>query len=230
MTSTMKLASLLGTLLVAGCSSASNGGTAADSGAAPEDSGAPLDADTDGDDAPATGCVYPSGPYGITVGKVVDPTLQWQGYVPGASTVSTVKMADLYDCDGSKKINALVVDSSGQWCVACQGIAQQIPTWMSAKGDNYTKLGVQILSLIIQNNDYEPATVTTAQQWRALFNLTSIYVVADPSDTFPTAALPYQLLIDPRTMKIVHDLSNDSAVNNDLSDPAVATLAKKNGG
>jgi hypothetical protein len=231
MTSTMKLASLFGTLIVAGCSSASNGGTAADSGAAAaEDSGAPLDADTDGDDAPATGCVYPAGPYGVAVGKVLDPTLQWQGFPPGATTASTVKITDLYDCDGSKHLTAIVVDSAGQWCVACQGIAMQIPTWLSPKGDNWTKLGVQILNLVIQNNDYEPATVTTAQQWRDLFTLNSIFVVADPSDTFPTNALPYELLIDPRTMKVVHDLSSDTAVNNDLSDPAVTALAKKNGG
>jgi hypothetical protein len=236
MTSTMKLGTLMAALLAAGCSSSSNGasgGNGADSGGgATEDSGAPLDADTDADadDAAPTGCVYPSGPYGVTVGKVLNPDLQWQGFVPGATTASTVKITDLYDCDGSKGLNAIVVDSAGQWCVACQGIAQEIPTWLSPKGDNYLKLGVQILNLVIQNNDYEPATVTTAQQWRTLFSLTSIYVVADPNDTFPTNALPYELLIDPRTMKVVHDLSTDSEVNADDSDPQVTTLAKKNAG
>jgi hypothetical protein len=228
MTSTTKLGFLMAVLLAAGCSSASNGASAGGSdAAATEDTSAP-DADVDADDAAPTGCVYPKGPYGVTVGKVLDPSLVWQGYIPGATTVSTVKITDLYDCDGSKGLNALVIDSAGQWCVACQGIAQEIPTWLSAKGDNYTKLGIQILNLVIQNNDYEPATVTTAQQWRSLFNLTSIYVVADPNDTFPTDALPYELLINPRTMKVVHDLSSDSAVNADDSDPAVTTLAKQN--
>jgi hypothetical protein len=232
MNSTTKLGTVaMGLLLAAGCSSGSNGASATtpEAGATAEDGG--VDADTDADEAGnPSGCVYPAGPYGVTVGKTLDPSLQWQGYVPGATTASTVKITDFYDCDGSRGINALVVDSSGQWCVACQGIAKEIPTWMSSKGDNYTKLGVKILSLIIQNNDYEPATVTTAQQWMTLYSLTSIYVVADPVDTFPTAELPYQLLVDPRTMKVVHNLSTDSAVNNDDSDPAVATLAKKNGG
>jgi hypothetical protein len=219
-------------LLAAGCSSASNGASSTggtDAASANEDSAAP-DADTDADDASPSGCVYPEGPYGVTVGKVLNPDLQWQGFVPGATTASTINISDLYDCDGSKGLNALVIDSAGQWCVACQGIAQEIPTWLSPKGDNYLKLGIQILNLVIQNNDYEPATVTTAQQWRSLFNLTSIYVVADPNDTFPTDALPYELLIDPRTMKVVHDLSSDSAVNADDSDPAVTALAKKNAG
>ena len=233
MNSTMKLGTVaMGLLLAAGCSSGSNGAAATpDAGDTTADSGAGVDADTDADEAGnPSGCVYPAGPYGITVGKTLDPTLEWQGFVPGSTTQSTVKISDLYDCDGTKGLNALIIDSAGQWCVACQGIAKEIPTWLSAKGDNYTKLGVQILNLIIQNNDYEPATVTTAQQWRSLFTLNSIYVVADPNDSFPTNSLPYELLIDPRTMKVVHDLSNDSNLNNDDSDPAVTTLAKKNGG
>jgi hypothetical protein len=223
-----KLGTLMVILLAAGCSSSSNGATAADSGSPVEDSSTGVDANTDADDAAPTGCVYPSGPYGVTVGKVLNPDLVWQGFVPGATTASTINITDLYDCDGSKGLNAIVIDSAGQWCVACQGIAQEIPTWLSPKGDNYLKLGIQILNLVIQNNDYLPATVTTAQQWRDLFSLSAIYVVADPNDTFPTDALPYELLIDPRTMKVVHDLSSDSNVNADDSDPAVTTLAKKN--
>ena len=139
---------------------------------------------------------------------MLNPDLQWQGFVPNATTPSTVKITDLYDCDGSKGINAIVIDSAGQWCVACQAIVQEVPIWLSPSGDNWTKLGVQILNLVIQNNDYEPATITTAQQWRDQYNLTSIYVVADPNDTFPTNELPYELLVDPRTMKVVHNLSD----------------------
>jgi hypothetical protein len=220
-------ATFLTALLAAGCSTASTGKSseqAGDSGAGSEDSGS-LDAAAD---AAPMGCVYPKGPYGVTVGKTLDPSLQWQGFVPNATTASTVKITDLYDCDGSKGINAIVVDSSGQWCIACQGIAKEIPSWFSPKGDNWTKLGVQMLTLVIQNNNYEPATVTTAQQWRALFSLTELYVVADPADTFPTNALPSQLLVNPRTMKVVRDLSLDTTATADGADPQVADLATKN--
>ncbi len=226
MTSTTmtKTATLLMTVLAAGCSTASTGKNPeqpVDSGI--EDAGVDVSVDT----APV-GCVYPKGPYGVTVGKVLDPSLQWDGFPPKATAASTVKITDLYDCDGSKGINALIVDSSGQWCIACQGIAKLLPGWFSAKGDNWTNLGVQLLTLVIQNNNYEPATITTAQQWRDLFNLNPYYVVADPADTFPTNALPYQLLVDPRTMKVVRDLSQDSAQTADGADPNVATLATKN--
>jgi len=230
MTSTTKLGTLMAILLAAGCSSSSNGATA-DAGAAAEDSSVNADADTDADEAeagPANGCVYPSGPYGTAVGKVPDPSMTWQGFAPGATTVSTLKITDLYDCDGSRGINAIVIDSAAQWCVACQYYAPYIPTWMSPKGDNWTALGVQYLNLIIQDNADDPGTVTTAQQWRDQFKLTSIYVVADPTDSFPTNSLPNELLIDPRTMKIVHDLSTDTSLNNDGSDPTVTALAKKN--
>ena len=30
-------------------------------------------------------CVYPSGPYGTSVGKVLDPKLSWQGFVDGST-------------------------------------------------------------------------------------------------------------------------------------------------
>jgi len=219
-----KLATLMALLVAAGCSSKSANETSNnDSGA--EDSS--VDASDEGD-AAAGGCVYPSGPYGITVGKVLDPSLQWQGFAPGATTASTVKITDFYDCDGSKGINALLIDNAAQWCVACQEIAPEIAHWLSPSGENWAKLGVQIEQLIIENNDYEPATITTAQQWRDMFSLTEIYVVADPNTTFPAEQLPHEFLIDPRTMTIVNDLDTDATLNADGSDPKVTALAKKN--
>jgi hypothetical protein len=57
-------------------------------------------------------CTYPSGPYGVAQGQVVPPTLSWQGYAPGSNTVTTITPEDLFDCDGSKGINAVMVDTS----------------------------------------------------------------------------------------------------------------------
>jgi hypothetical protein len=210
----------------AGCSSKSPADQAGDSGAPVEDSAASVD--TGAADTAPDGPVYPKGPYGVTVGKILDPSLNWVGFAPNATASSTISITDFYDPDGSKGINALVVDSSGQWCVACQYIAKLIPSWFSAKGDNWKGLGVQMITLVIQNNNYEPATLTTAQQWRSLFDLNFIYVVADPNDTFPTNALPSELLVDPRTMKVVRDLGDDTAMTADGADPEVADLAKTN--
>jgi thiol-disulfide isomerase/thioredoxin len=177
------------------------------------------------------GCPYPSGPYGTAVGDVLDPTLVWQVYAPGATTPSTLRISDLLDCDGKKGINAVVFDTSAQWCVACQAEAQSIPAWVGSTGagaGDWTSLGVRFVTLIIQNDAYEPATIVTAQQWRAMFDLTSIYVGADPNASLPADALPHNLLVDPRTMKISQDLDNDDSAGTPQADPAVAALAKKN--
>lgn len=59
-----------------------------------------------------TNCEYPMGPYGVAQGQVVPPTISWQGYAPGASAPSTITMESLFDCDGSKNVNAIIVDTS----------------------------------------------------------------------------------------------------------------------
>jgi hypothetical protein len=57
-------------------------------------------------------CAYPGGPYGVNVGNVVSPSLSWQGYPEKSSQIGTVSIKDYFDCDGSKGINALMVDTS----------------------------------------------------------------------------------------------------------------------
>jgi hypothetical protein len=240
---------VLGATVFLGCSGGT-GSEAGDSGTkeAASDTGGgtkPIDGSATNDsgvkdagaspDAPEVGpleCPYPAGPYGVAVGDVLDPSLSWQAYAPGATAASTLSISDLYDCDGKKGINALVFDTSGQWCVACQYEAENVPAWMSSTGTGvgkWTSLGVRFVSLIIQNNAYQPATIITASQWRAMFDLTSIvYVAADPNDTFPAVALPHNILINPRTMRIVKDLDNDPSAGTGDPDPAVAALATKN--
>jgi hypothetical protein len=231
---------VLGTMVFLGCSSgpasAVSGEGAATGDAGPEGGGPTHGRDgsaasPDAREGGKVACPYPAGPYGTAVGDVLDPKLEWQAYAPGATTPSTLHISDLYDCDGKKGINAIVVDTSGQWCVACQYEAESVPKWMASTGSgagHWSSLGVQFLALIIQNNAYEPATIVTAEQWRAMFHLTSVYVAADPNASLPAMALPHNLLIDPRTMKIHVDLDNDRAAGSPQADPAVAELAKKN--
>lgn len=67
---------------------------------------------TSGAGAGPQNCTYPAGPYGVDQGEVVPPTISWQGYAPGASSPSTITMQDLFDCDGSRGIHAVIVDTS----------------------------------------------------------------------------------------------------------------------
>jgi hypothetical protein len=93
------------------------------------------------------------------------------------------------------------------------------------------------VTLLIQNNAYEPATLEVATQWRAQFAETMIYVGVDPAITFTNEGLPHNLLVDPRTMVITTDIDNDtyddSVPGDDAAtamapDPAIAKLATKN--
>lgn len=192
-----------------------------------------------GADAATSKCTYPAGPYGSKLGQVLDPTLQWQGYAPGASSPSTLKMTDLYDCDGSKGINALVFDTAAQWCPNCQIEAESLPGWMSSTAPNagdWTALGVQWVTLVVQDNNDHPATITTAEQWRNEFSLTSVWVAADPTASFTTNAIPYAVLVNPRTMMVVVDMDYDAydasvagdAGSLEAPDPKVAGLARQN--
>src|SRR5438445_10466629 len=123
---------------------------------------------------------YPSGPYGTSAGKVVNPGIAWKGYLPGSSTITTITPNDLWDCDGSKGINAIIFDVAAEWCAACQSQAANTPQLVS----QYASFGIDAITLVVQDASTAPATTATALDWRTQYKLTGITVVADPSFTF----------------------------------------------
>lgn len=60
----------------------------------------------------SSSCQYPAGPYGVKQGDTVPPTLSWEGYRPGDSSPSTFDIEEFFDCDGTKGINALMIETS----------------------------------------------------------------------------------------------------------------------
>jgi thiol-disulfide isomerase/thioredoxin len=175
-------------------------------------------------------CVYPSGPYGMTgmdgtwSSQIVPESFQWQGYVVGDDTAQTITADDLYDCDGRKGINAILFLMSAFWCGPCQQEAGHLPTWVQT----WKPLGVTVVELVVQDSTHAKASVSDALDWRNTFNLsTAVDVVADPNFSFGhsgTNGLPTNVLVDPRTMKVVKVVEGYTG----LPDPAVAALAKKN--
>jgi hypothetical protein len=196
-----------------GGSSGSSGGSGGGSGSSGGSSGS-----SGGQGA----CTYPSGPYGITQGAIVDPSLSWQGYLPGGTTVATLQATDLYDCDKSKGINAIVFDESAVWCGSCQQEAQDLEPQMAS---TWKAEGVAFVTLMGQDEASNPATTQTAGNWRSAYGLTDVAVVADPNLTFlqSTGGLPTNVLVDPRTMKIVSSTEGYGG-----PDPAVDQLAQQN--
>src|SRR5207302_10685283 len=124
--------------------------------------------------AGASACQYPAGPYGLRVGDVIDPSLTWQGYAENATAPSTIRITDLFDCDGSRGIHALLIDNSTQWCEPCQEEAKDLGTKMKGQlGQD----GVHALTLLIEDVNSNPASVKTAEEWRKAFALTLTDVV-----------------------------------------------------
>jgi hypothetical protein len=214
---------------VAGAGSSSSGGTlggsssnGSGSGSGSSSSSGSSSGGSSSGSIDAGGCTYPPGPYGTTAGAIVDPTLTWQGYLPGSSAVATLRASDLFDCDGSKGINALVFDDSAAWCGSCQQEAQDLEGQMTS---TWLAQGVSFVTLLGQDESENPATTATASTWQSTYGLAHVAVVADPNMTFvqPSGGLPTNVLVDPRTMTIV---SNTEGYGG--PDPAVSQLAQKN--
>ena len=167
----------------------------------------------DGDGAGAGGgggppkkveCTYPPEPYGLKMGSIITPN-KFEGYVGDATEVSLVGVGDYYDCDGSKGINALLVDVSGTWCGACQQEASILNNKLKT---TYGPLGIEVLTLMIEDADYKPATPEVALAWKQQYNLPTT-VAADPNFAYATVAgsqtigLPLSIILDTHTMQIV---------------------------
>jgi hypothetical protein len=169
------------------------------------------------DATPPETCAYPSGPYGVNPGAVVAGSVSWVGYRPGSNTPENISPEEFLDCDGSRGINAIYVDYVAGWCSACQQSADSL----AYKAAQWKAYGIVVLSLIIETSNYEPASVSTAEWWRASFDLQDTYVLADPSQhLFSADYLPYEMLINPRTMKIVE--------TGELAESTILSLAQQN--
>jgi len=199
---------------------------AEDTDVPPEDV-TPPEEDTDpppeADPPPST--EYPSGPYGKSVGATF-PNLSWSGYKDSAGAWTTITMNDYFDPDGSKGVRAVLIEMSAVWCGVCQSEAARFsPTYSSWKSK-----GARFATLMVQNLSRGPATQADVDLWVSKFK-TSWDVVADPAMSLapPTGGsigLPYNIILDPRTMKIVQIIQGDgSAVDSTMN-----SLIKKNGG
>jgi hypothetical protein len=153
-------------------------------------------------------CVYPTENIGVTVGKTVRDQLVWQGYINGENEPTEVAMSEYLDCSGVKSVNALLVVQSATWCGNCESEAQDIHQHM-ADAEDWPAKGIVPITLMIEDLDQSPARESTALNWRNKFRLNNSVVAADPNISFmdPSASslgLPLVIIIDPRTMEVVH--------------------------
>jgi hypothetical protein len=178
-----------------------------------------------------TACTYPEAPvdgYGKEIGDTVSNTYTWKGYAEGttdAAQSSDISIESYLDCDGSKGINALMILESAEWCPSCQDEAEQLNSNMQTK---WEAMGIRVLTLLAEKVDKSDATLDTAFKWKSNYNLTSTAVAVDPPVTFTppgasSLSLPLIVVVDPRTMKIVHTKEGYSP-----SHPELEALAETN--
>lgn len=156
---------------------------------------------------------YPSGPTGGAIGDVATNICfpAWdnpkqEGFDPTA--LDERCLSDYYDATGESH-SLLFVVSSAIWCQSCQaefGGAGTLAPIGTEVADRYSR-GLRAFSGLFQNAQGEPATEEDAVRWAKAFDVDFPFGV-DREFTlgrFAKAdAQPLHLLIDTRTMKIVH--------------------------
>jgi len=195
-----------------------------DGGSAPPVSdSSPPPADTSPPPTPPPTGAYPAGPYGFTTGSVF-PNASVSGYRDGVGAWTTIKMADYYDPDGSRKINGILIAVSASWCGACREEAKSLPSLFSS---TYKPRGAKFITALIEDVDSSPAKQSTVDTWISSFKC-NFDVVADPSEVLVpkgSIGLPHNTVVDPRTMKVVKVWEGA-----DTSFPGLDSLLTANGG
>jgi hypothetical protein len=154
---------------------------------------------------------YPAGPYGRGLHAVMEDIefLGWRdplaaNYAPEA--LHRVRLSDFYDPTGTD-IKLIVMNASALWCGVCESEMRQI------KNENlyerYRAVGVEFIGTLFEDFEGAPAKPVDLKTWGSARSRTMAFpLVLDPSlrmgAYFTSDATPLNLLIDARTMKIVH--------------------------
>lgn len=197
-------------VLALGCSS-----EPVSSPAAASDTGVPAPGDTTaapaltGDFAPAQS--YPPGPYGHGVGAVIE-NLEFIGWRDPAGVgydlnqLAPVRIGDFYDPNGAET-ELLVLNASAVWCVVCKGEMRDMNTNGTYAAFRARK--VQVLSTLFEDADSNPAKPSDLQLWgSSSARQIAFPLVLDPALKmgvyFSSDATPLNLVIDARSMRILH--------------------------
>ncbi len=154
---------------------------------------------------------YPPGPFGWTVGDVF-PRVQMMGYVGGQKPWTTIDTKDYFDPHGTRGIYGVYITVSAPWCSGCKIEGQELPALWTAQ---YKARGARIITALLQNDAYEPASQNTVDAWVATYATPYDISVGALSSMLPPktpgngVALPYNYAVDPRTMRIVGIDSGD---------------------
>jgi thiol-disulfide isomerase/thioredoxin len=158
--------------------------------------------DSGADGACAT--TYPPGPYGTTVGSVVEDHT-FTGRRNGANSTGPydqISLADFYAMRNQGK-KLLVLNVAAFWCAPCREEAKLLVDPIAPK---YEPKGVAFLSIVLEKLDRTPTEPTDIDTWIKTYHMT--FAVADDPDGYVTRffmkdSMPLNMVIDLESMKIV---------------------------
>jgi hypothetical protein len=154
---------------------------------------------------------YPPGPYGTTVGDVIQ-NMQWIGYVdPTASQVATNEPYVMYSLDDARKSGAhyAMINLAETDCPGCAMSGTELQTG----GASVVQAGGVVIEVLETTGFVAQATQTSLQQWIGKYQL-MVTTVKDPDGT-GTATLDalgpreHAYIVDLTTMKIIDFIMGD---------------------
>jgi hypothetical protein len=212
---------LLVSCAVFGCSSEPLSGAPADSAGGSANGGASATGGSGSTPVSLSRPAYPPGPYGHGVGDTV-PNLSFLGWRDPAAAqynaeqLETINLSDFYNPDGSaEKPRIIALNASAVWCTVCRAEYRQLQN--SHTYSNYHPKGVEMLGVLFEDNDYNPAKPADLNRWGSAFEV-SFPLVLDPGfktgQFFASDATPLNLLIDASDMRVLN-----VTMGYDASDP-----------
>lgn len=174
-------------------------------------------------DAKSVGLLYPARPYGLKQGEVF-PRVKFKGYRAGSSNWEGIDIAEYYDPDGSKGINAILYVVSAEWCNPCREETKELPKLLDCQ---YKSRGAKFIQALVEDKDGDYASQPTLERWIKQFKLNYNLVLDDEHITWAKGAgIPLNFFIDPRTMKIVRIKEGVSTSGSSI--PGLHTLLDSN--
>jgi hypothetical protein len=151
---------------------------------------------------------YPEGPYGTSLGAIIQnfEFLGWRDPVANEydpEKFERVSMADFYDPTG-ETTKLIWLNASAVWCSVCRSEYRDLRD--QGVVANYSEKGIKFVSAIFEDNNYDPSTPNDLKYWGQLFSV-EFPMVLDPGFKlgafFDADATPMNMLIDARTMKVI---------------------------
>lgn len=156
---------------------------------------------------------YPSEGIGAEQGSVVENQC-FPGYrapqrvKAGQASRETIAFSDYYDPIGTKGVSLLLINTAAIWCGACISEHHDLP----ARQDELGPRGLVIFTTLLQDAKRDPASLEDVENWIDKFG-TNFPIVTDPeqrlTDYSPPELAPLNMVVDPRTMKILLKFEGD---------------------